>query len=87
MNFLNVLFSEKLIVHHNVLGKWVSESCCHVQPFETPWTIQSMEFSRPEYWSGSPFPSAGDLPNPEIEPRSPPLQVDSLPAEPRMNSK
>ena len=38
-----------------------------------------MEFSRPEYWSGLPFPSSGDLPNPGIEPRSPALQVDSLP--------
>ena len=41
-----------------------------------------MEFSRPEYWSGYPFPSPGDLPYPRIEPRSPALQVDSLPAEP-----
>ena len=40
-----------------------------------------MEFSRPEYWSGQPFPSTGDLPNPGIEPRSPALQADSLPAE------
>ena len=41
-----------------------------------------MEFSRPEYWSGSPFPSPGDLPYPGIEPRSPALQADSLSAEP-----
>ena len=41
-----------------------------------------MEFSKPEYWSGSPFPAPGDLPNPGIEPRSPALQADSLPAEP-----
>jgi len=41
-----------------------------------------MEFSRPEYWSGEPFPSPGDLLNPGIEPRSPALQVDSLAAEP-----
>ena len=47
----------------------------------TPGPIQSMEFSRPEYWSGESFPSPGDLSNPEIEPRSPALQVDSLPAE------
>ena len=52
-----------------------------VQFFETLWTIQSMEFSRPQYWSGWPFPSPGDLPNPGIEPRSPTLQADSLPAE------
>ena len=41
-----------------------------------------MEFSRPEYWSGWPFPSPGDLPNPGIKPRFPTLQADSLPAEP-----
>ena len=41
-----------------------------------------MGFSRPEYWSGQPFPSLGDPPNPGIEPRSPTLQVGSLPAEP-----
>ena len=40
-----------------------------------------MEFSRPEYWSGEPFPSPGALPNPGIEPGSPALQVDSLPTE------
>ena len=49
----------------------------------TPRTIQSMEFSRPEYWSGQPFPSPGDLPDPGIEPVSPALQADSLPNEPR----
>ena len=42
-----------------------------------------MEFSRPEYWSGQPFPSPGDLPNSGIEPRSPTLQAVSLPAEPQ----
>ena len=45
-------------------------------------TIQSMEFSRPEYWSGQPFPSPGDRLNPEIESWSPTLEVDSLAAEP-----
>ena len=48
---------------------------------------QSMEFSRPEYWGGQPFPSPGDLPNPGIEPRSPALLVDSLPAEPQGKQK
>ena len=43
----------------------------------------AMEFSGPEYWSGEPFPSPGDLPNPGIEPRSPSLPADSLPAEPQ----
>ena len=37
-----------------------------------------MEFSRQESWSGLPLPSAGDLPDPEIEPGSPALQVDVL---------
>ena len=46
-----------------------------------PGTMQSMEFSRPEYWSGLPFHSPGDLPNPGIKPRSPTLQVDSLSTE------
>ena len=39
-------------------------------------------FSRKEYWSGLPFPSPGDLPNPGIKPRSPTLQADSLLTEP-----
>ena len=45
-------------------------------------SIQPMKLSRPEYWSGWPFPSPGDPPNPGIKPRSPALQADSLPAEP-----
>ena len=40
-----------------------------------------MRFARQGYWSGLPSPSPGDLPNPGIEPGSPALQVDSLPAE------
>ena len=42
----------------------------------------SMGFSRQEYWSGLPFPSPGDLPDPGIEPGSPALQADALPSEP-----
>ena len=65
-----------------VKWKWKSLSC--VRLFATPWTIQSTEFSRSEYWSGYsfPFPSPEDLPNPGFEPRSPTLQADSLPPEP-----
>ena len=53
----------------------------------TPWTVAhqaplSMEFSRQEYWSGLPFPSPGKLLDPHSEPRSPTLQVSSLPSEP-----
>jgi len=63
------------------------KSLSPVRLFVTPWTVayqapQSVEFSRQEYWSGLPFPSPGDLPNPGIEPRSPALQADSLPSEP-----
>ena len=49
-----------------------------------PWAVAplSMGYSRLEYWSGLPFPSAGDLPDPGIKPQSPVLQVDSLPSEP-----
>ena len=42
-----------------------------------------MEFSRPECWSGQPFPSPGDLPNPGFEPRPPALQADFLPGFPK----
>ena len=54
----------------------------------TQWTVAhqappSMEFSRQEYWSGLPFPSAGDLPNPGIKPGSPALWVGALQSEPR----
>ena len=53
----------------------------------TPQTVArqaplSMGFSRQDDWSGLPCPPPGDLPNPGIEPRSPALQVDSLPSEP-----
>ena len=58
-----------------------------VRLFATPWTVAfqaslSMGFSRQGYWSGLPFPSAGGLPNPGIEPGSPTLQANSLPSEP-----
>ena len=42
----------------------------------------STEFSRQEYWSGLPFPTPGDLPDPGIKPGSPALQADSLLSEP-----
>ena len=60
-----------------------SESESHSVVFNSlrPHGLYTMEFSRPEYWSGQPFPSLGDLPNPGIKPRSPALQADSLPSE------
>ena len=58
-----------------------------VRLFDTPWTVAhqaplSMGFSRQEYWSGLPFPSPGDLPDPGIEPGSPSLEADALTSEP-----
>ena len=58
----------------------------HVWLFETLWTIAQqaplfMGFSRQEYWSGLPYPLPGDLPDSQIEPTSPALQVDSLPTQ------
>ena len=44
--------------------------------------MDCMGFSRQEHWSGLPCPSPGDLPNPEVEPKSPALQADSLLSEP-----
>ena len=57
-----------------------------VRLFAIPWTVayqarSSTEFSRQEYWSGLPFPSPGDLPDPGTEPRSPALQADAFPSE------
>ena len=63
------------------------KSLSRVRLFATPWTVAhqappSMGFSRQEYWSGLPFPSPGDLPDPGIEPRSPALQAVALTFEP-----
>ena len=63
-----------------------------VQLFATPWTVAHqvppfMEFSRQEYWSGLPFPSPGDLPDPGIKPRSLELQADALLSEPPRNCR
>ena len=64
---------ELLIVAASVVELWL-------------WGVRaSMGFSRQEYWSGLPFPSPGDLPNPGIEPKSPTLQVDTLTSEPPGN--
>ena len=62
----------------------VAQSC--LTPCD-PWTVAhqaplSMGFSRQEYWSGLPFPSPGDLPDPGMEPRSPTLQADALTSAP-----
>ena len=63
------------------------KSLSRVRLFVTPWTVAyqappSMEFSRQGYWSGLPFLSPEDLPDPGIEPGSPALQADALPSYP-----
>ena len=67
--------------------KWKVKSLSRVWLFATLWTIDyqappSMGFSRQEYWSGLPFPSPGDLPDPGTEPGSSALQADALLSEP-----
>ena len=66
---------------------YVLKSLSPVRLFVTPRTVAyqaspPLGFSKQEYWSGLPFPSPGDLPDPGIEPRSPALQADALPSEP-----
>ena len=63
------------------------KSLSRVRLFAALWTVAyqaspSMGFSKQEYWSGLPFPSPGDLPDPGIEPRSPALEADALTSEP-----
>ena len=65
---------------------------CSVMSFVTLWTVayrapRSMGFFRQEYWSGLPFPSPRDLPDPGIEPRSLALQADSLPSKPQFKGR
>ena len=64
-------------------GNPLQYSCLENSWTEGPGGLQSMEFFRQEYWSGLPFPSPGDLPDPGIEPGSPALHADSLPSEPQ----
>ena len=73
-------YNEPHISHNEVM------SLSHVRLSVTPWTVAyqaspSMGFSRQEYWSGVPFPSPGDLPDPGFEPGSPAFQVDALTSE------
>ena len=74
------------------LGSWldisvrvlVAQLCptlCNPMDDSPPGSSVHGKISRPEYWSGLPFPSPGDLPGPGIEPRSPALQAAALPSE------
>ena len=69
------------------LGEVKVKSLSRVRLFAIPWTVAyqaspSMGFSRQECWSGLPFPSPGDLPDPGIKPGSPALEADTLTSEP-----
>ena len=80
-SFLICKSLNKLLFSHYVLS----------DSFVTPWTVAHqaslpMGFPRQEYWSGLPFPSPGDLPDPGIEPRYPVWQVDALPLSYQENS-
>ena len=62
----------------DVVLVWHACTLSHIQCFVTPWTVVrqaplSMGFSRQEYWSGLPFPSPGDCPDPGVKPASPAL--------------
>ena len=86
MVFPGVMYGcENWTIKKAVKAKAKLLSCARL--FATPWTVayqapQSMGFSRQEYWSGVPFPSPGDLPDPGIEPGSRTLQADALPSKP-----
>ena len=89
----NLLYVNYASIKH---GKYFFKECLkvkslhHVWLFATTWTVAHqapppMGFSRQEYWSGLPFPSPEDLPNPGVEPRSPALLADALLSEPPGN--
>ena len=66
-----------IVLSHSVMSDSFRPHGLQLTRLLCPWG-----FSRQEYWSGLPCPPPGDLPNPGIEPRSPPLQADSLLTEP-----
>ena len=77
----------KICLQKLVLIEERVKSLSRVRLFLTSWNVAcqaplSMGFSRQEYWSGWPFPSPGDLPNPGVELWSLALQADTLPSEP-----
>ena len=87
VNYAFFPFSLSLSFTHSLPIKPHESEITRVWLFVTPWTVahqapQSTGFSRQEYWSGLPFPSPGDLPNPGIEPGSSALQADALLSEP-----
>ena len=91
-NCFTMLYSFLLYNKVNQPWKWKVKvkSLSRVRLFVTTWTVAyqappRMGFSRQEYWSGLPFPSPGDRPNPGIVPESSTLQARALPSEPPGN--
>ena len=85
----NKMYAVRILDRFVLIPKCISESVFQsvMQDSTTPWTVAhqtslSMEFRRQEQWSGLPFSFPGDLLGPEMKPRSPALQADSLPSEP-----
>ena len=81
-----VTVDKSFLESNMIIRKVKVKSLSPVRLFATSWTVayqspQSMEFPRQEYWNGLPFPSPGDLPDPEIKPGCPALQADTLPSE------
>ena len=79
-DFKVLLYSNRTLLNFSV--KWKCQSLSCIWLFATLWTAArqaplSVEFSGQEYWSGLPFPSPGDLPDPGTKPGSPVLQADS----------
>ena len=73
-----------------IIERKKEKALSHVRLFAAPWTVTyqappSKGLSRQEYWSGLPFSSPGDLTDPQIEPRSPAYQANTLTSEPPGN--
>ena len=86
VNGRTILIDKLLVTLNNLANIYcclVAKSCSTLcdPPTVASWAPLSMEFSRQEYWSGLPFPSPGDLPNPGIELGAPAFQAYSLPTE------
>ena len=87
LNLISVLAEMHYSLFRRGLKRKKVKSLSHVRLFATPWTVAyqappSIGFSMQECWSGLPFPSPGNLPDPGIEPGSPALQADALLSEP-----
>ena len=76
------LISSKGNVHMLCLVIQLCPTLCNPCGLKSARLLCPWGFSKQEYQSGLPWPPLGNLPNPEIKPRSPALQADSLPSEP-----